>query len=141
MSRRDAYQDAFNMLCGDVIGRGVHRTVYDCPLRPDLVVKVEHKFARFFANVLESRLWTDAEDHAPVARWLAPVEFVSPDARLLLMRRADPVPADYRLPDKVPSFLSDVKRDNFGILDGRLVCIDYALTTPDMSLRLKRAYW
>ncbi|MBG6194786.1 hypothetical protein IWQ52_002300 [Labrenzia sp. EL_159] len=54
---------------------------------------------------------------------------------------ADPVPASFELPDKLPTFLTDIKRENFGLFDGRLVCIDYATTIMDASTRLKKADW
>lgn len=141
MSLKATYHDAFNLLCGSLIGRGQHRYVYACKLRPDLVVKVESDDSRFFANVREELFWSDHRDHAPSAKWLAPVEFLSPDGRLLLMKRCDPLPLDYRLPQQLPSFLDDHKRDNFGLLDGRLVCVDYGITRPNLDNRLVKAHW
>ena len=41
------------------------------------------------------------------------------------------------LPDKIPSFLTDVKRANFGYYEGRVVCVDYAMTIPNPSTRMK----
>ena len=35
------YEDAFNLLCGKLLGEGIHRKVFECRLRDDLVVKVE----------------------------------------------------------------------------------------------------
>lgn len=141
MSKRAAFEDCFNMLCGEKIGKGIHRTVFECKIRPDLVVKVEDDYMRYFANVMEDKFWTDNQFYKKVADWLAPIEFLSPDARILLMRRVDPLKQSDTLPDKIPSFLSDVKRDNFGWLDGRLVCVDYAWTVPNPSVRLKKVEW
>ena len=138
---KSCYADAFNMLCGDKLGEGIHRTVFACKLLPDAVVKVEKDYFRYFANVFESKFWSDHSDYEAVAKWLAPVMHMSPDGRILLQRRADPVPASYELPDKMPAFLSDFKRENFGLLEGRLVCLDYAMTIPNPSTRLKKAYW
>jgi hypothetical protein len=68
----ETFADAFNLLCGDKIGDGIHRTVYACPLMPGWVVKVENAFNRYFANVFESKFWDDHK-HAPkIAEWLAP---------------------------------------------------------------------
>ena len=54
------YEDAFNMLCGDLLGEGIHRKVFECKIRPDLVVKVESDTtSRYFANVLEMKFWCD----------------------------------------------------------------------------------
>src|SRR5690606_7049898 len=112
--------DAFNMLCGDKIGGGIHRDVFECKLRPEFVVKVEFNTDyREFANVKEMAFWCDNREYKAVAQWLAPCEFLSPDGRVLLQRRCDPVPQDYEWPAKLPGFITDTKRGNFGILNGR----------------------
>jgi len=139
----EVFEDAFNLLCGRLIGEGIHRTVFACRVRPDLVVKVEHSegYDRYFANFQESKFWTDNQHYEAVSKWLAPSEYLSPDCRLLLQQRCDPVPSDYKLPEKMPSFLTDFKRENFGILKGKLVCLDYAMTIPKPDTRLKKASW
>lgn len=135
------FEDAFNLLCGDKLGNGAHRTVYTCKIRHDLVVKVESDDFRYFANVMEMKFWSDHEHYEKVSRWLAPCTHLSPDGRILLQRRVDPLPSDHQMPPKVPSFLTDLKRENFGILDGQLVCIDYAMTIPNPNVRLKGVFW
>lgn len=138
---QETFEDSFNLLCGDKIGQGAHRTVYACKLCPDLVVKVEPDDYRYFANVLEMKFWNDHEHYPKVARWLAPCTHLSPEGRILLQKRADPLPKDFQPPDQMPSFLTDFKRENYGILGGQLVCIDYAMTIPNPSIRLKRVNW
>lgn len=136
------YEDAFNLLCGKLLGEGIHRKVFECRLRDDLVVKVEAETDwRYFANVLEMRFWNDHEHYKKVADWLAPCEYLSPDGRILLQRRVSPIIERSVLPEQVPAFLSDLKPENFGMLDGRLVCLDYALTIPNPSTRLKKVDW
>lgn len=137
------FEDAFNLLCGKLIGEGIHRKVFACRLRPELVVKVEENegFDRYFANLQESKFWSDNQYHEPVAKWLAPVEYLSPDCRILLQRRCDPVPESYELPPMLPHFLTDHKRENFGILDGRFVCVDYAMTLQHPNKQLRKASW
>lgn len=139
MMDEDTYKDSFNLLCGKKLGQGIHRQVFECKIRPDLVVKVEDDDYRYFANVLEQKFWDDHKYFDKVARWLAPCEYLSPDGRILLQKRCDPVPSSFEMPEKLPSFLSDLKRTNFGILDGKLVCVDYAMTIPNPSLRLRKA--
>ncbi len=141
MSLDATYLDAFNLLCGDLIGSGCHRTVYSCRIDPTLVVKVESAESRRFANVFEHAFWSDNQYNKRVAEWLAPVHSISPDGRVLLQRRADPVPLGYDLPDKLPGFLTDHKRENFGLLDGRLVSVDYAITILPPSMRPRKAWW
>lgn len=136
-----AFEDAFNLLCGALIGRGIHRRVFECQLRDDLVVKVEDDEPRRFANVLEFEFWQDHQHHKPVAKWLAPVIFMSPDGRVILQKRCAPLPVNYEMPRKIPGFLTDTKLSNFGMFDGRLVCFDYALTIRNASAKLKKADW
>ena len=140
---KEVFEDTFNLLCGDRLGVGIHRSVFECRLRPELVVKVEDENSpwRYFANAREMQFWCDNQHFEPVYRWLAPCEYMSPDGRVLLQKRADPIPITYELPEKMPSFLTDFKRENFGLIDGKLVCLDYATTIPHINRRLKKAHW
>lgn len=135
------FEDAFNLLCGDKVGEGIHRKVYECRIRDDLVVKVENGDYRYFANVLEQKFWNDHSHCDKVARWLAPCEYLSPDGRILLQRRAEQLREKDEIPDKLPAFLTDLKRCNFGWLDGKFVCLDYAMTIPSPSIRMRKTVW
>lgn len=141
MSDNATFEDAFNLLCGDKIGEGIHRTVYRCRIRDDLVVKVENGDCRYFANVMEDKFHADHSHYDKVMRWLAPCEYLSPDGRILLQRRTQPLRDNDKLPDKIPAFLTDIKRENFGWLGGKMVCHDYAMTIPNPSVRLRKAHW
>ena len=134
-----AFEDAFNLLCGAKLGEGVHRDVFECRLRPELVVKVEKdEVFRNFMNVAEMRFWDYA---GPATRlWLAPCHYLSPDGRVLLQSRCDHVRKE-ELPEKLPSFLTDIKAANFGIYEGRLVAVDYALHYTLASMRLQKVTW
>lgn len=138
-----AFEDAFNLLCaGNKLGSGIHRDVFECRLNDKWVVKVETDLPwRYFANVHEMKFWNDNEHCEAIAKWLAPCEFLSPDGLLLVQHRCQPLRDSDNLPEKVPAFLTDIKRDNWGILDGRPVCFDYALNIPSPSTRLKKADW
>lgn len=135
------YYDCFNMICGAKLGHGIHRAVFECKVRKDLVVKVESDDYRYFANVMEMKFWSDNQYCKEIAKWLAPCEFLSPDGRLLLQRRAQPIVDESQLPKMLPSFLTDLKMSNFGILDGRVVCVDYALNIANASMRMRKADW
>lgn len=135
------YLEAFNLLCGNKIGEGIHRKVFACKLRPELVVKVEDDDYRYFANVLEMRFWNDNEYYEKVSSWLAPCEYLSPDGRILLQRRCDPIPSSMKMPTKVPSFLTDLKRSNFGLYKGKIVSLDYALNISNPSTRMVNSYF
>jgi hypothetical protein len=137
------FEDAFDLMCGDLIGEGTFRKVYTCRLRPDLVVKVEKHTERDrrFHNMLEYYCWTQHAHCKPIHQWLAPCEDMSPDGRILLQKRARPLHDTDKLPEQLPTFLTDLKRENFGMLDKRIVCIDYAYYVTTTSTRLRKANW
>lgn len=138
-----AFVDGFNLLCGEKIASGYSRDVFECRIRKDLVVKVERNSAdmRTFCNVQEQLNWDQNQYHEKVAKWLAPCRYLSKDGLVLLQVRCEPLPASYKVPDKLPAFLTDIKRENFGLLDGRLVCVDYASLIPNYSLRQTKVFW
>jgi len=143
------FESAFNLLCGEVIGRGMSRTVYDSPLLPNSVIKVETA-AHQFQNVIEWETWERVRD-TPASRWFAACEWISPDGIVLVMQRTRP-PAPSEFPDRVPVYLTDMKRTNYGMVGecrggvGKqlLVCHDYGthmLFEHGMTKRLKKAAW
>lgn len=137
-------QDGMNMMLGRKLGEGMQRIVYECRLRDDLVVKVEKVDGpRSFANVHEDRFFAHYEFEPRVARWLAPTMMVSPDGYVMLQKKVQILKEDDRskLPDMIPHFLTDVKLENFGWLDGRIVCCDYAFYHTNASTRLRKANW
>ena len=140
---QQTFEDAFNLLCGRKIGEGMTRDVYECNLRPDCVVKVENADVRsHFQNLQEWMVWgrvcgTDLE------KWFAPVVQISPNGRILLMKRTLPSHTE-GLPDKVPVFFTDFKRANYGFYQGKFVCHDYGshlLMERGMSKRLRTVNW
>lgn len=142
MTKGPIFEDAFNLLCHHKIGSGIHRDVFECRLNDKWVVKVENDLPwRYFANVHEMKFWNDNQYCDAIKKWLAPCEYLSPDGLLLVQHRCQPLRDSDKLPDKLPAFLTDVKKDNWGILDGKLVCFDYALNIPSPSIRLKKADW
>jgi hypothetical protein len=137
------FEDAFNIMCHTKLGSGAYRDVFLCRIDNTKVVKVERDDScwRKFHNVLEAQFWSDNQYNDAVAKWLAPIDYVSPDGFLLVQPRCEAVPEGYKLPDKLPAFLTDLKRENFGLLKGKLVCLDYALTIRNPVLRLRKVEW
>lgn len=137
--------DMFNIVCGKLLGQGVHRKVFECRLRPDLVVKVESPDTfRFFANVHEMKIYNDAP--YAVQRWLAKPDMLSPDGRVMFQERVLPAVDVSELPETLPSFLTDIKPENFGwVRDGdsrRLVCVDYALVRMGkLDMKPRKVQW
>jgi hypothetical protein len=139
------FEDLFNLVCGKQLGEGIHRKVFECSLRDDLVVKVEkEEVFRFFANVHEIAFY-NAVPYA-AQRWLAKPDMLSPDGRILLMQRAMPATDLAEMPTELPAFLCDIKLENFGWVrekdTRRLVCLDYALVHfGKPSLRMCKVKW
>lgn len=131
--------DVLWTLTGAVIGSGQARIVYECPLRPDLVVKIETG-ACSFQNVLEHETWENVEHIPHLAKWFAPVELISACGSVLLQKRTTIIPPG-RHPARIPSYLTDHKRTNYGMLDGRVVCHDYGYVLREYDKRLRKVEW
>lgn len=117
------HTDIFNMIFGEYIGEGVHRTVFAyAPLPKKWVIKVDTGNRN--ANIMEEETWAHVQG-TKVAKWFAPVRELSDGGRLLIQRRCTPLPKD-QYPKKVPEFFTDLKYANWGMLDGQFVCMDYA---------------
>lgn len=115
-------RQAWGLMCGRRLGRGVGRKVYECRLDARFVIKCETG-SQSFQNIVEWETWLDVKD-TPERRWFAPCLDISATGGVLIMRRTQPAsPRDH--PKRLPKFLTDHKRTNYGILDGKFVCHDY----------------
>jgi hypothetical protein len=145
-----AYEEAFNLLCGDLIGEGCSRKVFACTIRPDVVLKVEERTGSF-ENIIEWAIWQQVVG-TEASRWFAECKWISPNGHILVMERTQPVRLN-ELPERVPAWCNDLKRTNWGIAaddsnSGRwVVCHDYgSLSSKVLELgahtkRLKKAEW
>lgn len=116
---------ALCILVGEKIGSGVFRDVYAVNGRPDVVLKLEERGGEF-CNVMEWKLWTDAQG-TPAEKWLAPcLDLSGLGGKALTMRRAEPMTEAVWRDLRVPAFCGDLKIDNWGLIDGQPVCTDYA---------------
>lgn len=134
----DSFEEAFNILCGNLIAEGTYRKVFEYRDHDDLVVKVEKTDSRrSFSNVFEARNWEDYKGFKTVACWLAPCVRMSPDGLILIQKKVTPLkPED--IPTHIPAFLGDVKYQNFGWYNGQVVCCDYPWLNGALYMRLKR---
>lgn len=118
-------EDIITSLLGQKLGSGTYRSVYNCNINENDVIKVEPLNTQ--CNVSEYLLWEEIKglhsDLAWVKDWFAPVRWISPNGRILCMAKT--VKSKKPMPSEVPCFLSDVKKDNFGWYKGRWVCHDY----------------
>ena len=114
--------EALNMLCGKLLGNGVHRTVFENAFDSSLVVKISNSPNGIRANYAEYEIWQEIQS-SKYKRYFAKVKEMSGYGSILI--------ADY-VPDlpigkyKIPSFFADLKRENFGLVGTQVVCRDYA---------------
>jgi hypothetical protein len=134
-------RDLLWLVCGAVIGQGCARTVYACKIDRSLVVKVEHEGGSF-QNVNEWEVWNKMSDCAPAARWLAPCVAISSTGTILLQRRAEPI-RKKELPKRVPAIFTDLKTENWGVIDGKPVCFDYGVhrAAAHAFIPMRKAEW
>lgn len=145
------FRQAFDLLCDEMIGRGMSRNVFSSKILPDCVIKVEEGSGQF-QNVIEWETWQRVKD-TPASRWFAACKWISPNGTLLVMERTRP-PGMGDYPEKMPVFLCDFKRANFGLSQlpdvktgkptNTFVCHDYGtnlLFENGMSKRLRAANW
>ena len=135
------FKEAFRLLCGQQIGVGQSRIVYDSPMLRGMVIKVEAG-AQNFQNVLEYEAWCRVRG-TEFEKWFAPVEYISPSGLVLVMRKTASIPAE-QYPIKMPKFFTDFKRSNYGLLNGQVVCHDYGtslLFEHGMTKAMKTVEW
>jgi hypothetical protein len=136
-----AQRDAFRMLIGKWLGGGISRQVYECALFPEYVVKVEDEAGRF-QNIVEWETWSRVE-HTEHAKWFSPCRWISPNGIVLIMQRTREL-GDSDFPSRMPAFLGDFKRENYGRIGRRIVCHDYGthlMLETGMTLRTRRVTW
>lgn len=135
-------RELFHLVCGTYLGGGRGRDVYVYRLDARFVLKIENA-AGSFQNVIEWETWDYAKEDHEARKWLAPCHEISQCGRILIQERADTNLAESAFPQKVPVWITDLKRANWGRIGKRLVCIDYGKMgcLLDFNRKLKRAEW
>lgn len=108
-----------------IVRHGITRTVF---VLNNIVIKIpsfryDYKFflEGLLANLNENRMWQNSK-----SQLLCPVLFCSWFAFFLIMKRADVCDESLVINyDLYKDFGKDDKTDNYGILNGRIVKIDY----------------
>jgi hypothetical protein len=108
------------LICDKEIGRGMSRVTYSSRVLPDCVIKCEGSGGHF-QNQLEWEIWNTVWGTSH-EKWFAPCEWISPCGSVLIMKKTV-VAAKY--PEKMPAYLSDFKKNNYGMYNGHIVCHDY----------------
>lgn len=132
--------DLLSVLLAKPIGRGAARVVFETYLDPKIVVKVENQM-QSFQNPIEWERWNMVVG-TPAAKWFAPCVRISPCGTVLIQKKAIPA-QPHQYPKKVPAFFTDLKRTNFGIIDGKFVCVDYGSLGGEglYSTKMRKADW
>ena len=133
-------RDMFDLLCGNVLGKGVTRTVYANNLDDDTVIKVEDN-ARSFQNIAEWQVRQSVKYADFHKDWFAPCHAISPCGLILIQGRTRE-PNKY--PEKIPSYFTELKRDNYGVYKNRFVAHDYGLHLmlgKGMTKRMQSVVW
>ncbi|WP_319764503.1 hypothetical protein [Maridesulfovibrio sp.] len=118
-------RDLLDLCVGKQLGTGMSRDVYEFGPDPSLVIKFE-TVAGNFQNVFEYEIWNTVKG-TEAEKWFAPVLRISDNGKCLLMKRTEALGWNEK-PAKMPRFLTDLKIQNFGWLDGQLVAHDYGFS-------------
>ena len=132
-----AYHD---MLCGDLINEGCSRVVYECDYDKSCVVKIHKDVDRLPSdNILEWELWQMVKGMSnEVQKWFAPCVRISENGRILIQKKTTPLKdKQWNSLIEIPTFLSDIKRSNFGKYKGHICMHDYAFTLYRLSINSK----
>lgn len=122
-----------------LLGEGQYRKVYEHAYNPHWVVKVE-SLSKNFANPLEWEAWTQLQ-FTRISGWLAPCLHISPAGGVLIQAKTSPIWDLDELPKRVPALFTDLKRENWGKLKGRIVCHDYGNLLLGKGFEMVKAKW
>lgn len=142
ISKEAQYEDLLELVGGVNLGEGIHRKVGVYKPDPTLVIKCALECPNI--NILEEEVWRTVE-HMSIAKWFAPCVDISPLGMFLLQKRVEMRPKS-EYPKLIPKFFGDLKYSNYGWVDGKFVCCDYASllkTSPhhQWKAKLVKADW
>lgn len=135
--------DLARLICAETLGKGIGRQVYVLGTDSTKVIKLETA-ARSFQNAMEWEVWDELKSTRH-AKYLAPCHWISECGMVLIQSRVQPLRPEHEKV-QLPSFLTDFKRTNYGILNGRVVACDYGYTTlvergANASRKRKPEWW
>lgn len=111
------------------IGTGSGREVFAIQGNENLVLKVAKNFEGIASNINEWQIWNSCQFgdfYLHLKQWLCPCEQISDCGQYLVMQKTKPVGIEMA-PKIVPALITDLRLDNIGLYDGRVVFHDYGL--------------
>lgn len=134
--------ELLNLLCGERLGHGMTREVFQLYTDPNKVIKFELESGHF-QNVLEWNIWQSVQYVEFANKWFAPCHYISHCGRILIQSYCEPL-ATIALPAEVPAYFTDLKPGNWGVLNKQPVCFDYGknlMLERGMTKRMRKADW
>lgn len=139
LNNQTIQREISHMVCGKYIGRGQFREVYENKWSTDSVIKLEDGYSSFH-NIMEWQIWNEVKD-THMAKWFAPCVWISGNGSVLVMMKTTPAE---KYPNRIPSFFTDIKKDNWGSYKGNIVCHDYGysdIVRNGIVSSMKKADW
>lgn len=138
----DDIQTIISKICGEKLGSGTYRDVYELKDNPRYVVKIERDMSTGrFCNATEYVNWCDLRFWDFIEPWLCPCVRITETSQVLIQKRAKPIECIDKLPKEVPAIFTDLKRSNWGILNKRPVLLDYPYLVFSYSKRMRTPKW
>ncbi len=113
--------DLLRFVCGDKLGEGAYRSVFEFDHIKNTVIKISHDNN---ANITEYEVWKNVIG-TKHEKWFAPCITISPCGHFLIQKRVRPITDQDKLPKRMPDMFTDIKKSNFGFIGKQLVCHDY----------------
>ncbi len=124
MDKPSIFYDILDNFFGEHLGSGYSRAVFDYKLDKKYVAKIDTNTRG--SNYMEWEVWNEVKN-TRFAKYFAECKSISADGKILIQRKAAKIEWFHTIPKQLPAFFHDIRQDNFGVIDGKIVCIDYAL--------------
>jgi len=131
--------EMLDMILGEYLGSGISRAVF--VYKPDIRFVIKVEISSYSANILEWRTWHNFKEDKRISKWLCPIKDISTHGLFLIQKRAKKIEDTSLLPLKLPTFLSDIKSDNFGWIGKQLVMVDYTWLKLKAETKLRTVKW
>jgi len=120
--------EALNMLCGERLGEGSSRKVFRSALDHKLVIKIATNENGIKQNWEEFNTWESVQFVDKINSYFARVHSISEYGSILIQEYVPSIPKGKY---KIPSFFTDLKPENYGLVIGsksnQFVCRDYGV--------------